>query len=211
MHLLLSLNCGIDSVHTQRNKSDEVHGARLPTVATLCTLSGSSEFDPQRPSKTLIRTSLAYVGGAGELKVLAPIREYTERVRPPSPPLVAPLRAHLSSVLKIWGSHRDLSGVAERDMTPRLVSNLGNFHNLLEYGLNSDIVDLKQSMECIMLLNRLHGIMNRGPTPLLLCLLERLNELNDPKLSGEFIINMFQEWQYFNVIDPEKSVYAYKS
>ncbi|KAF8164562.1 hypothetical protein K438DRAFT_1463730, partial [Mycena galopus ATCC 62051] len=32
---------------------------------------------------TLIRTSLAYVGGAGELKVLAPIREYIQTVRPP--------------------------------------------------------------------------------------------------------------------------------
>ncbi|KAF8144174.1 P-loop containing nucleoside triphosphate hydrolase protein [Mycena galopus ATCC 62051] len=164
--------------------------------------------DLPKCKETLIRTSLAYVGGAGEFKVLAPIREYTERVRPPSPPLVAPLRAHLSSLLKIWGSHTYLSGVAERNMTPRLVSNLGNLHNLLEYGLNSDLADLKQTMECIMLLNRLHGIMNRGPTPLLLCLPEKLDELDDPKLSGEFIISMFQEWQHSNVTDPAKCMHV---
>ncbi|KAF8160107.1 hypothetical protein K438DRAFT_1776647 [Mycena galopus ATCC 62051] len=162
--------------------------------------------DLPKCKSTLIRTSLAYVGGAGEFKVLTPIREYIERVSPPSPPLVRPLRAHLCSLLELWQSHIDLSGAHAKDMTTRLVSNLGNLHNLLEHGLNCDSADLKRTMECIMIFGRLNCLMNRGLTPLLLCLPDRLDKLNDPKLSGEFIIISFEQWQFSNVIDPERSM-----
>ncbi|KAF8199368.1 hypothetical protein K438DRAFT_1933403 [Mycena galopus ATCC 62051] len=126
---------------------------------------------------TLLRTSLAYVGSAGEFKVLTPIREYIERVRPPSPALVRPLRAHFSSLLKLWRSRIDLYGADEKELTTRLVSNLGNLNSLLEHGLKCDPLDLRLTMECVMLFSHLNRPRSHGLSPLLLGLPKRLNEL----------------------------------
>ncbi|KAF8186584.1 hypothetical protein K438DRAFT_2153271, partial [Mycena galopus ATCC 62051] len=162
--------------------------------------------DLPRCKETLIRTSLAYVGGSGEFKVLAPICEYIKRVRPPSPLLVRPLRDHFSSLLKLLPARMDLAGVAERRLTPRLVSNFGNLHNLLEHGLNSDPAYLRQTMECIILFSHLNCWVNCGRTPLLLPLGKKLDKVNDPKLSGEFIIRVFQMWEFSPLINPENSL-----
>ncbi|KAJ7870095.1 P-loop containing nucleoside triphosphate hydrolase protein, partial [Mycena olivaceomarginata] len=67
--------------------------------------------DIPRCKTTLVRTSLAYVDHAGRFKVLAPIREYIQTTRPPSPLLVRPLRKHLNHLLKLGVMRRSSLGV----------------------------------------------------------------------------------------------------
>ncbi|KAJ7793306.1 P-loop containing nucleoside triphosphate hydrolase protein, partial [Mycena olivaceomarginata] len=81
----------------------------------------------------LVCTSMAYVDHAGRFKVLTPIREYIRTSQPPSPLLVQPLRKHFNSLLKLWRSVQDRSFAD--NLISRVVSNLGNMHNVFLYGL----------------------------------------------------------------------------
>ncbi|KAJ7847570.1 hypothetical protein B0H14DRAFT_3675367, partial [Mycena olivaceomarginata] len=94
---------------------------------------------------TLVRTSLAYVDHAGRFKVLAPVRDYIHRVRPPSLRLVQPLRKYLIDLLKLYLEWSDASSLVV-DLVPRLVANLGNLHSILLQGLESDRSDLRESI-----------------------------------------------------------------
>ncbi|KAK7006164.1 AAA domain-containing protein [Favolaschia claudopus] len=154
---------------------------------------------------TLVRTSLAYFDHTGRFKVLTPIREYISTARPPKPELVRPLRSHFSSLLSIWSTfmHRTLF-VA--DLIPRLLSNLGNIHNMLLYGLERDPVDVGETMRSVILLNQLNRVMGRGLTPLLLRLPRMLEGMDDRELHAWFITEEFQAWQFYKVPNPEKSI-----
>jgi hypothetical protein len=154
---------------------------------------------------TLVRTSLAYVDHVGRFKVLAPIRDYIHAAHPPSPPLVRPLRKHLGDLLILWETLMHRSSFAV-DLTPRLVSNLGNLHNLFHHGLDSAQEDRAESMHGILLLNDLNLVMNRGRTPLMLRLPELLAEMDDHHLRGRFIGGTLHAWQFNMVPDPEKSI-----
>ncbi|KAJ7831312.1 hypothetical protein B0H14DRAFT_2804975 [Mycena olivaceomarginata] len=164
-------------------------------------------LDLSKCKTTLIRTSLAYVGGAGELKVLAPIREYIQMVRPPALSLVRPMRKHFKALLKPWTSVIDGSPGVGLSLAPRLFLNLGNLHNVLQHGLDHDGADLRETIQAIILLSRLSQTMRCGYSPLQLRLPEILHEINDHELSGQFIIQLFRSWEFSEVVDPEKSLH----
>jgi hypothetical protein len=75
---------------------------------------------------TLIQVSLAHVDNSQCLKSLAPVREYIQRVHPPSLNLKIPLRQHLHAILcvgtKLWGAPDNL---------PHVMKMAGNFHTVL--------------------------------------------------------------------------------
>ncbi|KAF8156362.1 hypothetical protein K438DRAFT_1861994 [Mycena galopus ATCC 62051] len=154
---------------------------------------------------TLVRTSLVYFDHTGRFKVLAPIREYIKSVRPPSPVLVRSLRNHLNDLLKLWRTAMDRSSLAV-DFTPRLVSNLGNLHNVLLYGLDSDAADLRESIRGIILLNELNLRMNRGLTPLMLRLPEILAGIDDHELHGQFITGALKARHFYTLPNLERSI-----
>ncbi|KAF7333355.1 NB-ARC domain-containing protein [Mycena venus] len=153
----------------------------------------------------LVRTSLAYVDHAGRFKVLAPIREYIQTARPPSPLLVQPVRKHLNELLELWRNFMNRS-MFVFDLIPRLVSNLGNLHNVLQHGLDSDHADLRESMGGIISLNYLNLMMNHGLTPLMLRLPEMLEEMDDHGLHGRFLAGALRAWQFYTLPNPEKSI-----
>jgi hypothetical protein len=150
---------------------------------------------------TLLRTSLAFVDHAGRLKVLAPIRDYVQATRPPSPHLVRPLRKYFNDLLSLWKTVRNSSSVG--DLTPHLLSNLGNIHNLLMHGLDCDPADIYNTAQAIIILNQLNLVMERDPTPLMLCLQEMLPQINDHRLHGQFIIEAFSARWFHTIPDPE--------
>ncbi|KAF8180803.1 hypothetical protein K438DRAFT_1197287 [Mycena galopus ATCC 62051] len=152
---------------------------------------------------TLLRTSLAYVDHAGKFKVLAPIREYIQKNQPPSPVLVRPLRGHFNHLLKLWRNIMEHSSLGAQLTTPHLVSNLGNLHNLLLHGLDSDH-DLRDTIQGVILLNGLNLGMNRGITPLMLRLPTVLAQFNDHKLHGQFIIAAFQAYPFYPISNPDQ-------
>jgi hypothetical protein len=163
--------------------------------------------DIQKCKSILLRTSLAYIDHAGRFKVLAPIRDYIHTTRPPSPLLVRPLRKHLNDLLQLWTTvMRHSSLVLVADLTPRLISNLGNLHNVLLHGLDSDHTDLAESMRAIILLNDLNMMMHRGLTPLMLRLPEMLAEMDDHELHGRFILGAFQARAFYPIPNPDKTI-----
>ncbi|KAJ7794982.1 P-loop containing nucleoside triphosphate hydrolase protein [Mycena olivaceomarginata] len=149
---------------------------------------------------TLVRTSLAYVDHAGRLKVLAPIRDYIRISRPPSPQLVQPLRKHLNSLLKLWRTPMSRVG----NLAPHLLSNLGNMHNVLVYGLDCDQTDIEITIQAITILNQLNIQMHRGLTPLMSRLQEMLPQINDHQLCGQFIIETFRAKWFLAIPNPDK-------
>jgi hypothetical protein len=149
---------------------------------------------------TLVRTSLAYVDHAGRLKVLAPIRDYIQISRPPSPQLVQPLRKHLNSLLKLWRTPMSRVG----NLAPHLLSNLGNMHNVLVYGLDCDQTDIEITIQAITILNQLNIQMHRGLTPLMSRLQEMLPQINDHQLCGQFIIETFRAKWFLAIPNPDK-------
>jgi hypothetical protein len=154
----------------------------------------------------LVRTSLAYVDHAGRFKVLAPIRDYIRSAWPPSPPLVQPLQEHLHNLLRLWSAVTDHSSAADR-LTPRLLVNLGNLHNLLFRSLeDSDHANLRQTVQGIILLNRFNLSMNRGLTPLMLRLPEVLGRTGDQELDAQFTTEAFLAYQFYTISNPENSI-----
>ncbi|KAJ7873790.1 hypothetical protein B0H14DRAFT_3131133, partial [Mycena olivaceomarginata] len=155
---------------------------------------------------TLVRTSLAYIDHAGRFKVLAPIREYIHIIRPPSLQLVRPLRKYSVDLLNLYMAQWWHSSLFMVDLVPRLLSNLGNLHNILLQGLDSDHNDLRESIRGIIMLNSLNLMMHRGLSPLMLRLPEILSRLDDHELQGRFITGVL-EARYFDVLpDPEIAI-----
>ncbi|KAF7373145.1 NB-ARC domain-containing protein [Mycena sanguinolenta] len=154
----------------------------------------------------LIRTSLAYADHAGRLKVLNPIRDYIHKTRPPASSLVRPIRKHLVELLQIRKTFMLSRSQSVGNLTPRLVSNLGNLHNVLLHGLDSDDSDLRETVQGILLLSRLNYLMTRGPTPLMLRLPDILVRMGDHELLGLFIVEAFESKIFAAISDVEKSL-----
>ncbi|KAK6996522.1 AAA domain-containing protein [Favolaschia claudopus] len=143
---------------------------------------------------TLIRTSLVYVDHTGRSKVLAPICEYILNTHSPAPESVRPLRDHFT-------------GSSISDLMPRLLSNLGNMHAVLLYGLDQDPVDIGGTIRTAFLLSRLTRVMCCDPTPLLARVLKMLPATeDDPALHAHLITEQFQLWQFSPMSNPQKSM-----
>lgn len=151
---------------------------------------------------TLVRTSLAYTDHAGRLRVLAPIREYIQSARPPSLLLVRALCKHFYDLVQLWEAFIHRRALAT-DLAPRLVSNLGNMHQVLQHALDHDRLDLQITVEVIISLNSLNRLMGRGVTPLILRLPQVLDQLDDHFLHGCYITERLQAWQFYTVSSPE--------
>ncbi|KAF7373141.1 NB-ARC domain-containing protein [Mycena sanguinolenta] len=154
----------------------------------------------------LIRTSLAYVDYAGRFKVLNPIRDYIQKTNPPALSLVRPIRKHLVELLQIRKTFMLSRSQSVGNLTPRLVSNLGNLHNVLLHGLDFDPAYLRETIQGVLLLSRLNTVMTRGPTPLMLRLPEILARMGDHELQGWFIIEAFESKIFSAILDPQKSL-----
>ncbi|KAJ7067361.1 hypothetical protein C8F01DRAFT_665982 [Mycena amicta] len=155
---------------------------------------------------TLIRTSLAYIGYGGHLRVLAPIREYVRKTRPPSLSTLRPLRARFHEVILLWDAFMHRRSLVT-DLLPRLLSNMGNMQQLLVDGLDRDSVDLNITVRTIISLNLLRRVMGRGVTGLMDRLPPFLEQLQDDFLFALYTTEVFAAWQFSPVPDDvEKSV-----
>ncbi|KAF7344786.1 NB-ARC domain-containing protein [Mycena venus] len=209
-NLEISIMLSLLSPHMQSSP----HAAELLSLMSLLSV-GISDLDLVQSNipiqdipdckTTLLCTSLAYVDRAGRFKVLAPIREYIHVARPPSWQLVRPLQKYLVDLLKLYNAQQHASPVI--DLVPRLVSNLGNLHNLLLHGLDSDHTDLRESILGIIMLNNLSTGMNRGLSPLMLCLPEILSGMDDHELHRRFITAAFESSNLYTLPDPELAIH----
>ncbi|KAJ6559976.1 hypothetical protein B0H19DRAFT_865344, partial [Mycena capillaripes] len=81
----------------------------------------------------LIRTALAYSDEHQRLKVLAPIKEYMQKILPPRQHLVRPLQKYFHQLLEFEAEHAGT--VSASSTVARIISNFANIQNVLENGL----------------------------------------------------------------------------
>ncbi|KAJ6543570.1 hypothetical protein DFH09DRAFT_1367913 [Mycena vulgaris] len=135
-------------------------------------------------ASSLVRTSLAYKEATGRLKALSPIREYMQKVHPPSPSLSRPLRAHLQALLEIWNSNQQLSS---RDLVPRISSHLGNISELMIHGLSEDDPSVYPDIaHGILTLNAFSTMMLKGNSPLMHKIPHLIEVTNDSRLRWSY-------------------------
>ncbi|KAJ7241382.1 hypothetical protein C8J57DRAFT_1477757 [Mycena rebaudengoi] len=99
---------------------------------------------------TLIQVALAYVDNSQCLKSLVPVREYIQRVHPPSLNLTIPLRQHLHALLcvgtTLWVTPDNLSQVMKM---------AGNFHTVLSDAIRDDPpIQWEVTLASVIYLNR---------------------------------------------------------
>jgi hypothetical protein len=119
---------------------------------------------------TLIQVSLAHVDNSQCLKSLVPVREYIQRVHPPSLGLKIPLRQHLYAILSVgknlWGPPENL---------PRVIKMTGNFHNILSDAILDDPPpQWEATVESVTRFNRYLLLAGRGGSSLMVELLPQV-------------------------------------
>ncbi|KAJ7469001.1 hypothetical protein FB451DRAFT_1368665 [Mycena latifolia] len=92
----------------------------------------------------LLRTSLAYTDDQKRLKALVPIREYMQKMHPPTAYIAQPLLKHFTQLLELFDIY--YGTVSSPGIMARIALNLGNVPNVLIYGLRQDNRDLVKAM-----------------------------------------------------------------
>ncbi|KAJ7331484.1 hypothetical protein DFH08DRAFT_708295, partial [Mycena albidolilacea] len=95
--------------------------------------------DIWRCKSTLIRTSLAFIGPDGRVRVLVPIREYMQRFHPPIQAIMKPFWRYLGSLLRVWTIQR---GLESTQVIANITINLGNIRSVMKYGCDNFAEDM---------------------------------------------------------------------
>ncbi|KAJ7448540.1 hypothetical protein FB451DRAFT_1187684 [Mycena latifolia] len=108
----------------------------------------------------LLQTSLAYIDDQKQLKVLAPIREYMQKMHPPMPYMVQPLLKHFNCLLEVHATYHGT--ISSPGIVMRIASNIANIQNVLRSGLKQGNPDLGNTIECACKFERFMGQTGRG-------------------------------------------------
>ncbi|KAF8199752.1 P-loop containing nucleoside triphosphate hydrolase protein [Mycena galopus ATCC 62051] len=136
----------------------------------------------------VLRTSLAYSDSRQRLRVLVPIREHIRTIHPPSEGLRKPLWLHFCQVVDLW---HQFDMLPSSDIVSKIGINLGNIHALLADGLGMEGQELVLNLRSIMALNLYSIHANRGPSPLISHLPEKLASLKTNEIYGQYLIMLF--------------------
>ncbi|KAJ7119776.1 hypothetical protein C8R44DRAFT_853823 [Mycena epipterygia] len=148
---------------------------------------------------TLIQTSLAYIDQNQRIKVLVPVREHIQLIHTVSESMKLTLRRYFHEILDLWnkfetGTSREVSMIS---------SNLGNFNAVFSESLRSDCADMVENFRSIFHLNHFLRLTNRGGSPLMRELRDRMNDwLNNP-VFGDYIIERFNSSREDPISDRE--------
>jgi hypothetical protein len=153
---------------------------------------------------TLLATSLAYQDTNKRLYSLMPVREYVQQFLPPSPSLIQSLCNQFHALLELYQRYKgDQLGPVVNEIT----LNLGNLHNVLQYGLHENASDVGETIISIISLNSFYRITRVGYTVLMDYLQPILAELGDPSLKIRFITEVLAIAGYHHFIsDPMQCV-----
>ncbi|KAJ7271796.1 P-loop containing nucleoside triphosphate hydrolase protein [Mycena rebaudengoi] len=119
---------------------------------------------------TLIQVSLAHVDNNQHLKSLVPVREYIQRVHPPSMTLKIPLRQHLHGIICVGKNPWVLP-----ENLPQVMRLTGNFYTVLSDAIQDDPpTQWKATLECVIHFSRYLRVANRGGSSLMVELLPQV-------------------------------------
>jgi hypothetical protein len=155
--------------------------------------------------KTVLKsTALAYSDERNRLKVLMPLREYLQQHQPPGDHLVLSLLKYFEEMLKF---PNDYSGRQSSASTiPRIKSNFANILNVLQWGLKQKQPILSNSIYCACYFTHLNQLNVQALAPLMGQIQDLLPQLNDHRLKAYFLTELFKEWRYHSISDPESLV-----
>jgi hypothetical protein len=145
----------------------------------------------------LIRTSLAYSDEHKRLKALVPIREYMQKIQPPSNHLIRPLLKHFQELLEFYMEYQ--GNQTSSSTVVRVSSNYSNIQNVLQNGLQHGHQDLVNSIYCTCYLNDFSQRIRQGPTSLLQQIWKILPHPCDHRLKAYFIIECLNAWTSYPI------------
>ncbi|KAJ7257706.1 hypothetical protein C8J57DRAFT_1647405 [Mycena rebaudengoi] len=140
---------------------------------------------------TLIQVSLAHVDNNQCIKSLVPVREYTQRVHPPSLTLKIPLRQHLHAILcagkNLWVAPDNLAQVMKM---------AGNVYSVLSDAILDDSpTQWEATLESVLHFNRSLRVAQRGSSSLMA---RHISELIGDKHIVQMAIRM-ESWCHADV------------
>ncbi|KAJ7859923.1 P-loop containing nucleoside triphosphate hydrolase protein [Mycena leptocephala] len=147
----------------------------------------------------LICTSLAYSDEHKRLKALVPIREYMQKIQPPSKHLIQPLLKHFQELLEFYMEYQ--GNQTSSSTVVRVSSNYSNIQNVLQNGLQHGHQDLVNSIYCTCYLNDFSQRIRQGPTSLLQQIWNILPHPCDHRLKAYFIIECLDAWTSYPISD----------
>ncbi|KAJ7452630.1 P-loop containing nucleoside triphosphate hydrolase protein, partial [Mycena latifolia] len=153
--------------------------------------------NPLACKAALLRTSLAYVDPRGQLKVLAPIREYVRTRHPPMALIVQPILKHFYKLLEIYDTY--VGTVPGPGIVARIESNFANIQNILLDGLNPTNPELTNAIYCTCQFDRFSRLTGHGQSQLMHHIPNILPQPKDSKLEVYFLTQLFQGQIYCSI------------
>ncbi|KAJ7472991.1 hypothetical protein B0H11DRAFT_1345723 [Mycena galericulata] len=149
----------------------------------------------------LLGTSLAFNNDKNRLKSLVPIREHMQYFHPVASSLVQPLQEHFYKLLNLYEIYRGSLQATSR--IDQITLNLGNLHQVLLRGLQSQNSDLADTIECILSLNNFRRAAGYGPSVLMDQIPHVLPQPCNHRLEAKYLIALLGSHLYQSVADPE--------
>ncbi|KAF8153728.1 hypothetical protein K438DRAFT_1863472 [Mycena galopus ATCC 62051] len=142
---------------------------------------------------TLLATSLAYRDTNQRLMLLMPIREYIQRVLPPSQSRIQPIHKYFHALLLLFPKY---DGEQLQLLVHQITLNLANLQNILQWGLNAHAPILADTI-------RFYRRTGRSYSPLMNDIQSPLSQLGNHRLETTFLIELLQTQHYRLVVSGE--------
>ncbi|KAJ7715454.1 P-loop containing nucleoside triphosphate hydrolase protein [Mycena metata] len=152
----------------------------------------------------LLRTALAYTDDSKRVKVLVPVREYMGKFSPPTDQMIQPLFKHFHELVKTYmtafGKESGAFPIA------RITSNYTNIQSVLQYNLQPEHSDLRNTIYCTCDFNDFSVRIGHGGTPLLEDITSFLPSIDDHHLKFAFILELLSLSRVHSISHPERLI-----
>ncbi|KAF8143946.1 hypothetical protein K438DRAFT_1875014 [Mycena galopus ATCC 62051] len=148
----------------------------------------------------LLATSLAYRDNNQRLVLLMPIREYIQRVSPPSLAHIQCIHKYFCALLLLYTKYQ---GEQVQPVVHQITLNLANLQDILQWGLQAHTPILADTIQCALILNKFYVITGRGYSPLMNDIESPLSQLCDHQLEITFLIQLLTTQHYWPVVSGE--------
>ncbi|KAJ6461478.1 hypothetical protein C8R47DRAFT_1240871 [Mycena vitilis] len=147
----------------------------------------------------LVGTSLAYSDTDKRMKVLVPIREYMQKILPPTDDLIRPLRTYFQQLLELSRKYHGTSSTSSP--VARILLNLANIEHILQHGFSRDHPDIVDFIYCTCYLNQLSRLTHRGEIHLMKQIPSVFPLPCDHRLEAYFATTLLDSWYHTHIGD----------
>ncbi|KAF8171379.1 hypothetical protein K438DRAFT_1852690, partial [Mycena galopus ATCC 62051] len=145
----------------------------------------------------LLATSLAYRDNNQRLVLLMPIREYIQRVLPPSQAHIQRIHNYFCALLLLYTKYQ---GEQLQPVVHQITLNLANLQEILQWGLHAHAPILADTIQCALILNEFYVITGRGYSTLMNDIWSPLSQIYDHQLETMFLTRLLETRHYWPVV-----------